>query len=69
MAIEHIQSEGVALGYRVSGDGPHTILSIPGAVSNLALEKHFPPVVEWYDFLGRLGRLVNFDKRGNGESR
>lgn len=68
MAIHYAQSEGVSLGYQVNGEGSPTILWVPGAFSNLAISRYFPPVVEWQTFLARFGRLVTFDKRGTGVS-
>ena len=68
MAIQYTKSEGVSIGYTISGEGAETILFVPGVYSNLALDKHFPEYVEWEQFLGRFGRVVNFDKRATGVS-
>lgn len=68
MAIQYIKSEGVSIGYTVSGEGNETIIYIPGMYSNLALERYIPETVSWVKFLGRFGRVVNFDKRATGVS-
>ncbi len=68
MTIKYTESEGVALGYRVGGEGDLSIIEVPGAYSNLALERYNPPSLEWQSFLGRLGKLITFDKRGTGVS-
>jgi len=68
MAIQYTKSEGVSIGYRVSGEGARSIIYVPGAYSNLAMEKYFPESVAWEKFLGRFGRVINFDKRATGVS-
>jgi pimeloyl-ACP methyl ester carboxylesterase len=68
MAIQYTQSEGVSLGYTVSGEGEQTVIYVPGAYSNLAIERYFPESVAWEKFLGRFGRVINFDKRATGVS-
>jgi pimeloyl-ACP methyl ester carboxylesterase len=68
MAIQYTKSEGVSIGYTVSGEGERSIIYVPGAYSNLALERYFPQSVAWEKFLGRFGRVINFDKRATGVS-
>jgi pimeloyl-ACP methyl ester carboxylesterase len=68
MAIQYTKSEGVSLGYTVSSEGDETVIYVPGAYSNLAIEKYIPECVAWERFLGRFGRVVHFDKRATGVS-
>ena len=68
MAIQYTKSEGVSIGYTVSSEGDQTIIYVPGAYSNLAIERYIPLSVAWEEFLGRFGRLITFDKRATGVS-
>lgn len=68
MAIEYTKSEGVYLGYRMAGAGDQSIIYVPGAFSNLAIERYIPESVGWERFLSRFGRLITFDKRATGVS-
>jgi pimeloyl-ACP methyl ester carboxylesterase len=68
MAIQFTKSEGVSIGYTVSSKGEQSIIYVPGAYSNLAIERYFPESVAWEKFLGRFGRVINFDKRATGVS-
>ncbi len=68
MAIQYTKSEGVSIGYSVSSEGERSIIYVPGAYSNLAIERYIPESVAWEKFLGRFGRVINFDKRATGVS-
>lgn len=68
MAIQYTKSEGVSIGYTVSSEGEQSIIYVPGAYSNLAIERYIPESVAWEKFLGRFGRVINFDKRATGVS-
>ena len=68
MTIQYTKSEGVSIGYTVSSEGEQSIIYVPGAFSNLAIERYYPESVAWVDFLGRFGRVINFDKRATGVS-
>lgn len=68
MAIQYTKSEGISIGYTVSSEGVQSLIYVPGAYSNLAIERYFPASVEWENFLGRFGRVINFDKRATGVS-
>ncbi|MDH3630933.1 MAG: adenylate/guanylate cyclase domain-containing protein [Gammaproteobacteria bacterium] len=68
MAIHYTQSDGVSLGYTITGEGDESIVYVPGAFSNLAIERYYPDSVAWEQFLGRFGRVINFDKRATGVS-
>lgn len=68
MAIQYTKSEGISIGYTVSSEGEESIIYVPGAYSNLAIERYIPESVEWEKFLGRFGRVIIFDKRATGVS-
>jgi pimeloyl-ACP methyl ester carboxylesterase len=69
MAQTHYaKSAGVSLAYRVMGEGEPTLLHVPGAISNLALEDTAPAIARYFERLSRFSRLVRFDKRGTGLS-
>jgi pimeloyl-ACP methyl ester carboxylesterase len=68
MAIQYTKSEGVSIGYTVSSEGEQSIIYVPGAYSNLAIERYYPESIAWIKFLGRFGRVINFDKRATGVS-
>jgi pimeloyl-ACP methyl ester carboxylesterase/class 3 adenylate cyclase len=68
MAIQYTTSEGVSIGYSVSSEGDESVIFVPGVYSNLAFDRYFPEAVAWEKFLGRFGRVINFDKRATGVS-
>ena len=68
MAIQYTKSEGVSIGYTVSSGGDESVIFVPGVYSNLAFDRYFPEAVAWEKFLGRFGRVINFDKRATGVS-
>jgi pimeloyl-ACP methyl ester carboxylesterase len=69
MATTHYaKSEGASLAYRVDSEDGTTLLHVPGALSNLALEDTVPAVARYFERLSRFCRLIRFDKRGTGLS-
>ena len=68
MAINYTKSEGVSIGYCVAGSGDESLIYVPGAFSNLAMERYVPESVAWEKFLKKFGRLITFDKRATGVS-
>lgn len=68
MAINYTKSEGASIGYCVDGSGDETVIYVPGAYSNLAMERYIPESVAWEKFLKKFGRLITFDKRATGVS-
>jgi pimeloyl-ACP methyl ester carboxylesterase len=57
-----------AVAYQVVGEGPETIVFIPGFVSNLELQWVLEPFAAFFQRLSSMGRLVLFDKYGTGLS-
>lgn len=68
MAIKYTKSEGVSIGYSVAGSGDQSLIYVPGAFSNLAIERYIPECVAWEEFLKKFGRIITFDKRATGVS-
>ena len=68
MTISYTKSEGVSIGYSVSGSGDQCLIYVPGAYSNLAMERYIPESVAWEKFLEKFGRIITFDKRASGVS-
>jgi len=67
-ATHYAKSDGASLAYRVDSEEGPTLLHVPGALSNLALEDTIPPVARYFERLSRFSRLIRFDKRGTGLS-
>jgi pimeloyl-ACP methyl ester carboxylesterase len=65
---QYVKSGDVSIAYRVEGEGDLTLLSIPGAISHMALEDLNPATARIWDRYSRFCRSVRFDKRGTGLS-
>jgi len=63
-----IASDGAYLAYQLFGDGPVDLLYIPGFASHLEVYWEFPQVARFLRRLGRVARVILFDKRGTGLS-
>jgi DNA-binding winged helix-turn-helix (wHTH) protein/pimeloyl-ACP methyl ester carboxylesterase len=66
--IRYARSGELSVAYQVSGDGGPDIVLVAGFVSHLALDWTEPRHAHFLDRLGRMGRLIRFDKRGTGLS-
>jgi pimeloyl-ACP methyl ester carboxylesterase/DNA-binding winged helix-turn-helix (wHTH) protein len=66
--VRYAMSDGLNIAYQVTGDGELDIVLVPGFVSHLEIDWEDPRHAHFLDRLGRLGRLVRFDKRGTGMS-
>jgi class 3 adenylate cyclase len=62
-------ADGAHIAYQVSGDGPLSVVVVPGFVSHVELAWDVPlfvgPFLRW---LGRFARVIHLDKRGTGLS-
>ena len=66
--VHYAKSGDVRIAYFTLGDGPNDILIAPGAVSHLELGWANPGPREFYRRISEFGRVICFDKRGNGMS-
>jgi class 3 adenylate cyclase len=64
----YAKSGDVHIAYRVFGDGPRDILLVPGTLSHAELFWEFPPNEYLLKRLTSFGRVIVFDKRGQGLS-
>jgi pimeloyl-ACP methyl ester carboxylesterase/AraC-like DNA-binding protein len=60
--------EAVSIAYQVFGSGPIDIVYIPGWVSNIDWMWACPELVDFFETLGKIARVILFDKRGTGLS-
>ena len=56
------------IAYQVSGSGPQDIVFVQGYITHLELEWSDHRPARLYEQLGKIGRLIRFDKRGTGLS-
>jgi hypothetical protein len=66
--IGYARNGGVAIAYRVVGDGDVDLVLVPDWVSNLVFWWLSPHWRGFYERLARRFRLILFDKRGTGLS-
>jgi pimeloyl-ACP methyl ester carboxylesterase len=64
----YVKSGGISIAYRVQGSGGPTVLFVPGAISNMALDDAAPVLARVTERFSRYCRVVRFDKRGTGLS-
>ncbi len=66
--VHYARSGDVRIAYFTLGDGPNDVLIAPGAASHLERSWRVPLLKELCLRLSELGRVITFDKRGNGMS-
>lgn len=66
--VRYTTSDGLHIAYQVTGGGDLDLVLISGFVSHLDLDWGDPRHAYFLDRLGRVGRLIRFDKRGTGMS-
>jgi class 3 adenylate cyclase len=66
--IRYARSGGVAIAYKVIGDGDVDLVYVPDYVSNLVYDWEYPRWRAFAERLARSFRLILFDKRGTGLS-
>lgn len=59
---------GYNIAYQVTGEGPQDIIIAPGMISHVELLHDFPGYTRYIRRLGEFGRVITFDKRGQGLS-
>jgi len=65
---KYARSGNSHIAYRVFGDGPHDVLVIPGTISHVELYWELPANAYLLKRLTQFGRVIVFDKRGQGLS-
>jgi class 3 adenylate cyclase len=66
--IAYTRSGGVAIAYRVMGEGDMDVVYVPDFMSNLVFGMRDPRWRRFYESLAERFRLILFDKRGTGLS-
>ncbi len=62
------ENDGVSIAYQVFGEGPDDMVFIHGMFSNIDILWEEPRVARFLLALGRLARVIIFDRRGTGLS-
>ncbi len=65
---KYTKSGDVNIAYQVFGSGPIDLVYIPGWISNIDLMWACPELVYFLQELGKIARVILFDKRGTGLS-
>ena len=65
---KYTKSGQVNIAYQVFGSGPMDLVYIPGWISNIDLMWACPELVQFLEELGKIARVILFDKRGTGLS-
>lgn len=65
---QYTKSGRINIAYQVFGSGPIDLVYIPGWVSNIDLMWACPELVDFLQELGKVARVILFDKRGTGLS-
>jgi pimeloyl-ACP methyl ester carboxylesterase len=66
--VLYAQSGDINIAYRVFGEGPADIVVVPGFISHMEIVGEYPPMRRMMERLGRIARVIVFDKRGTGMS-
>lgn len=66
--IRYVANDGVSIAYQTVGSGPVDLLFMTGFVSHLEMSWDEPECAAFFDALGRVARVILFDKRGVGLS-
>jgi len=66
--IAYAKSNGANIAYQVFGQGPATIVLVPGFISHIEFAWHEPSLARFLRKLSSYVRVVAFDKRGMGLS-
>ncbi len=66
--IEYTKSGDISIAYQVFGSGSIDLVYIPGWVSNIDWMWACPELVDFFQELGKIVRIILFDKRGTGLS-
>ncbi|MFC4634686.1 alpha/beta fold hydrolase [Dokdonia ponticola] len=67
-SIQYTKSGNINIAYQVFGSGSIDLVYIPGWVSNIDWMWACPELVNFFQELGKVARVILFDKRGTGLS-
>ena len=67
-SIQYAKCGTINIAYQTFGSGPIDIVYIPGWVSNIDWMWACPELVHFFNELGKIARVILFDKRGTGLS-
>lgn len=67
-ATHYAKSGSINIAYQVFGSGSVDLVYIPGWISNIDLMWQCPELVQFLTDLGKVARVILFDKRGTGLS-
>ncbi|MEM8891170.1 MAG: alpha/beta hydrolase, partial [Bacteroidota bacterium] len=65
---KYTKSGSINIAYQVFGSGPVDLVYVPGWVSNIDWMWACPELVDFVLELGKMARVILFDKRGTGLS-
>jgi len=66
--IQYARSGDVNIAYQVMGDGPVTIVLVPGMLNLIEATGEVPAIERHYERMTAFSRVILFDKRGTGLS-
>jgi pimeloyl-ACP methyl ester carboxylesterase len=66
--VRYVRSGELSIAYQVVGSGPVDLVLVHGWVCCFQPGWERPQIASFYEGLGRVGRLIQFDKRGTGLS-
>jgi DNA-binding SARP family transcriptional activator/pimeloyl-ACP methyl ester carboxylesterase len=66
--VQYVSSGDLSIAYQVVGDGPIDLVLVHGWVCSFQPGWERPQIASFYTRLARIGRLIQFDKRGTGLS-
>jgi DNA-binding SARP family transcriptional activator/pimeloyl-ACP methyl ester carboxylesterase len=66
--VRYVRSGELSIAYQVVGSGPVDLVLVHGWVCSFQPGWERPRIASFYEGLGRVGRLIQFDKRGTGLS-
>ena len=67
-STQYTKSGRINIAYQVFGSGPIDLVYIPGWISNIDLMWECPELVYFFEEIGKIARVILFDKRGTGLS-
>ncbi|WP_219008633.1 alpha/beta fold hydrolase [Aquimarina litoralis] len=65
---QYAKSGDINIAYQVFGSGPVDVIYVPGWISNIDWMWACPELVTFFTALGKVARVIVFDKRGTGLS-